>query len=52
MLGAGEEDHEGEGGDGTEGVEEGKGEQEGRLYSEEVSAGGAGVDELSLLPEL
>ena len=52
VLGAGEEDHEGEGGDGTEGVEEGEGEEEGRLYGEDVRAGGAGVDELSLLPEL
>ena len=52
MFGAGEEDHEGEGGDGGEAVDEDEGEEEGRLDVEEVGAGGAGVDELPLLPQL
>ena len=52
MLGAGEEDHEGEGGDGGEAVDDDEGQEEGRLDVEEVGAGGAGVDELPLLPQL
>lgn len=52
MLGAGEEDHEGEGGDGGEAVDDDEGEEEGRLDVEEVSAGGPGVDQLPLLPQL
>ena len=52
MLGAGEEDHEGEGGDCGEAVDDDEGYEEGRLDIEEVRAGGAGVDELPLLPQL
>ena len=52
VLGAGEEDHEGEGGDGSEAVDDDEGYKEGRLDVEEVRAGGAGVDELPLLPQL
>ena len=52
VLGAGEEDHEGEGGDGGEAVDDDEGEEEGRLDGEEVGAGGPGVDQLPLLPQL
>ena len=52
VLRAGEDDHEGEGGEGPEGVEDGEGEEEGRLDGENVLAGDAGIDELPLLPEV
>ena len=52
VFGAGEEEHEGEGGDGGEGVDDDEGEEERGLDVEEVRAGGAGVDQLPLLPEL
>ena len=52
VFGAGEEEHEGEGGDGAEAVDDDEGEEEGGLDVEQVRAGGAGVDELALLPQL
>ena len=51
VLGAGQEDHEGEGGHCAEDVDDGEGEEEGGLDGQEVRTGGAGVDELPLLPQ-
>ena len=51
VLGAGQEDHEGEGGHCAEDVDDGEGEEEGGLDCQEVRTGGAGVDELPLLPQ-
>ena len=51
MFWAREEEHEGEGAEHAEDVEEGEADQEWRLDGQEVATVGAGVDQLPALPQ-
>lgn len=51
MLGAGEEQHVGEGADHGEQVEDGEGEEQWVEECVDLSAAGARIDKLSLLPQ-